>query len=94
MSLMTIYSDTPINRNRYIPSRPCFVHENVLPTGCTLQKKEKKKKKKVKSGNFGHHINSDIHLETVTIRLIRIFTVCLVNSFDLKQTRLLMLEVT
>ena len=43
----------------------------------------------VKSGNFGHQVNSDIHLQTVEIqmrlllmsRLIRIFTVRLVNSF-------------
>ena len=42
---------------------------------------------RVKSGNFGHQVNSDIHLQTVEIqmrrllmsRLIRIFTVCLVN---------------
>ena len=39
---------------------------------------------KVKSGNFGHQVNSDIiRLQTVEIqmmsRLIRIFTVCLVN---------------
>ena len=41
----------------------------------------------VRSGNFGHQVNSDIHLQTVEIqmrrllmsRLIRIFTVCLVN---------------
>ena len=37
---------------------------------------------KVKSVNFGHQVNSDIHLQTVKIqrrllsRLIRIFTVC------------------
>ena len=55
----------------------------------------------VKSGNFGHQVNSDIHLQTVEIqmrrllmsRLIRIFTVCLVNLFfysnhqNMKQTR-------
>ena len=42
---------------------------------------------RVKSGNFGHQVNSDIHLKTVEIQmkrllmisLIRIFTVCLVN---------------
>ena len=36
----------------------------------------------VKSVNCGHQVNSDIHLQTVEIqmsRLIRIFTVCLVN---------------
>ena len=46
-------------------------------------------KNRVKSGNFGHQVNSDIHLQTVEIqmrrllmsRLIRIFTVCLVNLF-------------
>ena len=44
---------------------------------------------RVKSGYFGHQVNSDIHLQTVEIqtrqllmsRLIRIFTVCLVNYF-------------
>ena len=40
--------------------------------------------RRVKSGNFGHQVNSDIHLQTVKnqmrrllmSRLIRIFTVC------------------
>ena len=44
---------------------------------------------RVKLGNFGHQVNSDIHLQTLEIqlrrllmsRLIRIFTVCLVNLF-------------
>ena len=44
---------------------------------------------RVKSGNFGHQVNSDIPLQTVEIRmrrlimsrLIRIFTVCLVLFF-------------
>ena len=40
---------------------------------------------RVKSGNFGHQANSDIHLQTVEIQmrrlLVRIFTVCLVNLF-------------
>ena len=44
---------------------------------------------RVKSGNFGHQVNSHIHLQIVVIqmrrllmsRLIRIFTVCLVNLF-------------
>ena len=44
---------------------------------------------RVKSGNLGHQVNSDMHLQTVVIqmrrllmsRLIRIFTVCLVNIF-------------
>ena len=42
---------------------------------------------RVKSGNFGHQVNSDIHLQTVEIqmrlmsRLIEILTVCLVNLF-------------
>ena len=44
---------------------------------------------RVKSGKFGHQVNSDTHLQTVQIqmkrllmsRLIRIFTVCLVNLF-------------
>ena len=42
---------------------------------------------RVKSGKFGHQVNSDTRLQTVEIqmrrllmsRLIRIFTVCLVN---------------
>ena len=44
---------------------------------------------RIKSGNFGHQVNSDIRLQTVKIQmrrllmscLIRIFTVCLVNLF-------------
>ena len=52
---------------------------NGVPPGCY----------RVKSGNFGHQVNSNIHLQTVEIqmrrllmsRLIRIFTVCLVNLF-------------
>ena len=44
---------------------------------------------RVKSGNFGHQVNSYIHLQTLKIRmrrllmsrLIRIFTVCLFNLF-------------
>ena len=40
---------------------------------------------RVKSGNFGHQVNSDIYLQIVEIQmrrlLIRIFTVCLVNLF-------------
>ena len=45
---------------------------------------------RVKSDNFGHQVNSDIHLQTVEIqmmkrllmsRLIRIFTGCLVHFF-------------
>ena len=43
----------------------------------------------VKSGNFGHHVNSDMHLQIVEIlmrrlqmsRLIRVFNVCFVNTF-------------
>ena len=46
---------------------------------------------RVKSGNFGHQVNSDIHLQTVEIqmrrllmsRLIRIFSVCLENIFSI-----------
>ena len=46
---------------------------------------------RVKSGNFGHQVNSDIHLQTVEIqmrrlhmsRLIRSFTFCLANYFYL-----------
>ena len=44
---------------------------------------------RVKSGKFGHLVNSDTHLQTVELqmrrllmsRLIRIFSVCLVNLF-------------
>ena len=44
-------------------------------------------KYRVKSGNFGKQVNSDTHLQTVEIRmrrliksrLIRIFTVCIVD---------------
>ena len=44
-------------------------------------------KAQVKIGNFEHQVNSDIHLQTLEIqvrrlrmnRLIRIFTVCLIN---------------
>ena len=44
---------------------------------------------RVKSGIFGHQVNSDTYLQTVKIQmrwhlkshLIRIFTVCLVNLF-------------
>ena len=47
------------------------------------------KNTRVKLGKFGHQVNSDTHLQTVEIqmrrllmsRLIRIFTVCLVNLF-------------
>ena len=52
---------------------------------------------RVKSGYYGHRVNSLIHLQTVDIqvrwllmsRLIRIFTVCLVSLFliPMKQTR-------
>ena len=48
----------------------------------------------VKSGKFGHHVNSDTHLQTVIIQmrwLLRSFTVCLGNFFlqylNMKQTR-------
>ena len=55
----------------------------------------------VKSGNLGHQVNSDIHLQIVEIlmrrllmsRLIRIFTVCFISLFfysknlKMKQTR-------
>ena len=39
---------------------------------------------RIKSGNLGHQVNSDMHLQTVEIqmrRLIKIFTVCLVSLF-------------
>ena len=48
---------------------------------------------RVKSGKFGHQVNSDTHLQTVEIQMrrllmsrrIRIFTVFLVNLFFLFQ---------
>ena len=46
-----------------------------------------RKKVRVKSCKFGHQVNSDTYLKTVEIqmrllsRLIRTFTVCLVNLF-------------
>ena len=58
-------------------------------------------KDRVKSGNFGHQVNSETHLQTVQIQIgrhlmscfIRIFTVCLLvnlflfsNNSDIKQT--------
>ena len=50
---------------------------------------------RVKSGNFGQRAISDIHLQTAKIqmrrhlmsRLIRIFTIGLVNKFLLQQAR-------
>ena len=39
---------------------------------------------RVKSGKFGHQVNSDTRLQTVEIqmrRLLRIFSVCLVNLY-------------
>ena len=51
---------------------------------------------RVKSGKFGHQVNSDTHLQTVEIlmrrllvsRLIRIFTVCLLNLLFIPITEL------
>ena len=51
---------------------------------------------RIKSGKFGHQVNSDAHLQTVEIqlrrllmsRIIRIFTVCLVNLFFIPITEL------
>ena len=51
---------------------------------------------RVKSGNLGHQVNSDIHLQTVEIqmrrllmsRLITIFTVFYVNLFFIPITEL------
>ena len=51
---------------------------------------------RVKSGKFGHQVNSDTHLQTVEIhirrllmsRLIRIFTICFVNLFFIPITKL------
>ena len=71
-------------------------------TSENLEVKELIKVSRVKSGNFGHRVNSDIHLQTVEIQirrllmscLIWIFTVCLVNlvfysnNYIRKQTRL------
>ena len=48
-----------------------------LRQACTSACSESRNR--VKSGNFGHQVKSDIHLQTVEIqmrRLIRIFTVC------------------
>ena len=50
---------------------------------------------RVKSGNFGHQVNSDIHLQTVEIqmrrllmgRLMRIFTVFLVVNIFIQIMR-------
>ena len=50
----------------------------LIVCGCTITLST------VKSGNFGHQVNSDINFQTVEIqfrRLIRIFTVCLVSLF-------------
>ena len=55
-------------------------------SGSTAAIKVKLHKVRVKSGNFGHQVNSGIPLQTVEIqirrllmsRLIKIFTVCLV----------------
>ena len=55
---------------------------------------------RVKSGYFGHQVNSDIHLQTVEIqmrrllmsRLIRIFTVCLDNLFSIPIIKRLLSE--
>ena len=52
--------------------------------------------RRIKSGKFGRQVNSDTHLQTVEIqmirllisRLIRIFTVCLVNLFFIPITEL------
>ena len=59
------------------------------PTDRSLSYTLSGKKNRVKSGNFGHQVNSDIHWQTVEIqmrrlpmsRLIRVFSVCLVNLF-------------
>ena len=50
---------------------------------------EREKQSRVKSGKFGHQVNSDTLLQTVEIqmrrllmsRLIRVFIVCLVGLF-------------
>ena len=36
---------------------------------------------RVKSGNFGHQVNSDIHLQTVEIQMRRLF-ICLVIFYS------------
>ena len=53
-----------------------------------------------KSGKFGHQVNSDTYLQTMEIqmrrllmsRLIRIFTVCLVNLFFISITEVWLSE--
>ena len=37
----------------------------------------------LKSGNFGHQVNSDIHLQTVEIQMRRILMSCLVRIFTI-----------
>ena len=66
-----------------------FWASQPAPTMVTVSWLINKIQGRVKSGKFGHQVNSDTHLQTVEIqmrrllmsRLIRIFTVCLVNFF-------------
>ena len=61
----------------------------LYPTNLWHREEEPRKTIRVKSGKFGHQVNLDTRLQTVEIqmrrllmsRLIRIFTVCLVNLF-------------
>ena len=54
----------------------------------------------VKSGTFGHHVNLEIHLQTLEIqmrwvlmrRLIRVFTICFVNLFFIPIIKIHMYE--
>ena len=64
------------------------ISASVPPWGRTTHQ-SRCSSQRVKSGKFGHQVNSDTHLQTVEIqmrrllmsRLIRIFAVCLVNLF-------------
>ena len=47
---------------------------NLYPSNSLCQGIEHSKTK-VKSGNFGHQVNSDIHLQTLEIQIIWIFIV-------------------
>ena len=63
------------------------VHRFMYESGITKSKVKNADDDRIKTGNFGHQVYSDIHLQTVEFqmrqllmsRLIRIFTVCLLN---------------
>ena len=89
-SLLTLYQikikpDFPSLADEIVEQRP---NMNIKVAAFTVS--EKSIDTRVKSGNLGHQVNSDTHLQTVEIlkrwllmsRLIRIFTVCLVNLFQ------------